>query len=149
MQKRNFSAILVVALLLGLSLAATCAAKPAKNSAAKTRVADEQQIKQIVLKFLGFPVTGVKDKGKSSEERVRFDPIKIAGVWASPSFVIVDKRGKEWPYDAGLLLRKTKGRWMWVMQFYGGMISPKKAKQLGLTPSTAKKLGIRLENNIS
>lgn len=127
--------MLVVIFALSAAVFAAPGKAPAKTSVKTIRAADVKAIKQVILK---------EQKKRGGTDVAVVDPIKIADGWAMASFYTVDKKGVKRPFDSDFLLRKKKGRWNIVSEYYNGEIAPAEANKFGLKPATAKKLGIIL-----
>lgn len=145
--------VLVMAVLLVLAVAGFVAAanistkgKTAKTVVKATRVSDEKEIKSAVLKAAHFTGQYKYDGGVAKTEE-RFDPIVFVGNWASAHYDQTSKvRGlEEIPSQVSYLLKKSKGKWCAIYEYQGGMML-KEIKKVGLTPVTARQLGISVSH---
>ena len=105
---------------------------PAKKVVTKSsRAADEQQIKQALVK--------AKHLGKA-----KFAPIKIEGKFAITSYTEISKSGEETPADAMFLLKKAGSKWSVATYYVDGAMTSGECKRVGLPASTAKKFNITI-----
>lgn len=108
--------------------------------------AEEKEIQRVVLKATHF--TGLYEyDGGVAKTKPKFDPIEFDGCWASAHYDQTSTvRGLEYlPREASYLLKKSGGKWIAVYEYGGGMML-KELKKVGLSPATARRLGIQVSN---
>lgn len=132
---KRFVILVIIVMIFVLSVAGF--------AAKKTRVsADQLAIKKSVL---AWDNARLKFKKPVLLRAVKFDPVVISSGWARTTYYELDKKGRVIPSDpAQYLVKKSKSKWQTVMMFFELSIDKKKAAEIGLSNSTAKKLGISL-----